>query len=88
MLFLPVYLVIMRYSVYISLSVMCYMIIKLAEAIIDVIHGIFQKEWRLDIAFKSFVIRGILNLIVFSFAEWILKNLVLCLCLFTVFCPL
>lgn len=81
MLFLPVYLVIMRYSVYISLSVMCYMIIKLAEAIIDVIHGIFQKEWRLDIAFKSFVIRGILNLIVFSFAEWILKNLVLSLLL-------
>ena len=78
---LPVYLIIMQYSLYTSLSVMCYMLIKIAEAIVDVIHGIFQKAWRLDIACKSYTIRGIVNLTVFSLTEFALKNLVLSLLL-------
>lgn len=78
---LPVYLVLMKYSLYVSFSVILYMMIKIAESIIDVIHGIFQKAWRLDIACKSYVIRGIVNLAVFSFCEWSFKNLVLSLLL-------
>ncbi len=73
---LPVYLVIMGYSSYIIGSVMCFMLIKIAEALVDVFQGIFQKAWRLDIVCKSYIIRGIANLVVFSLAEYLLKNLV------------
>lgn len=81
LLILPVYLIIMQYSLYTSLSVMCYMLIKIAEAVIDVIHGFFQKTWRLDIACKSYIVRGVVNLAIFSVAEFALKNLVLSLLL-------
>ncbi|MDE6021159.1 MAG: oligosaccharide flippase family protein [Ruminococcus sp.] len=76
---LPIYLIIMRYSLYISLSIMCYMLIKIAESIVDVVHGVFQKAWRLDIACKSFIIRGVANLAVFSISEWLFKNLIISL---------
>lgn len=82
LLILPVYLIAMRYSLYILLAVICYMLIKTAEAFIDVIQGVYQKAWRLDIVCKSFVIRGIVNLAVFSLLEWKFKNLVVSL-LFT-----
>jgi len=57
------------------------MLIKTAEAVIDVIQGILQKAWRLDIVCKSFVIRGVVNLAVFSLLEWKFKNLVVSLLL-------
>ena len=79
LLLLIVYLFVMQYSLYISLSVICYMLIKTAEAMVDVIHGAFQKEWRLDLACKSFVIRGIANIIVFSVMEHLTKNLIVSL---------
>lgn len=75
------YLLIMQYSLYTSLSVLCYMLIKIAESVVDVIHGIFQKNWRLDLACKSYTIRGIANLVVFSATEYAFKNLVLSLLL-------
>lgn len=73
---LTLYLIIMRYSLYIIGTVICFMLLKNVEALVDVFHGIFQKAWRLDIACKSFVLRGILNLAVFSISEYLLKNLV------------
>lgn len=76
---LPVYLLVMNYSTYTFLSVMGYMVIKVAESVIDVLHGSFQKIWRLDIICKSYVLRGIVNLAVFSLAEFLFKNLVLTL---------
>lgn len=79
---LPLYLIIMQYSLYLSLSVMCYMLLKIGESLIDVFQGIFQKSWRMDIVCRSYVIRGIVNLSVFAAAEWLLKNLVISL-LFT-----
>lgn len=78
---LPIYLLIMHYSLYTSLSVVCYMIIKIGEAIVDVIHGIFQKEWRLDLACRSYIVRGIAILAVFSVTEYLFKNLVISLLL-------
>lgn len=78
---LPVYLMIMGYSPYIFGSVMCFMLIKTAEALVDVFQGIFQKAWRLDISCKCYVARGIANLAVFSAAEYLFKNLVVSLLL-------
>lgn len=76
---LIMYLIIMQYSLYTAFSVVCYMLIKVAEAMIDVLQGIFQKAWRLDIVCKSLVVRGIINLIVFSAMEWLYQNLVISL---------
>lgn len=81
LLILPVYLIIMGYSPYIFFTALCFMLIKTCEALTDVIHGIFQKDWRLDIACRSLLIRGIANLAVFSATEYLLKNLVLSLLL-------
>lgn len=78
---LPAYLLVMGYSPYIFGSVMCFMLIKIAEALVDVFQGIFQKAWRLDISCKSYVARGIANLAVFSAAEYLFKNLVISLIL-------
>lgn len=81
LLILPIYLAVMGYSAYIVGSVICFMLIKTAEALIDVVQGIFQKAWRLDIVCKSYVVRGIANLAVFSLFEYLLKNLVFSLLL-------
>ncbi len=81
LLILSVYLIIMQYSLYTSFSVICYMLIKITEAVIDVIHGFFQKAWRLDLACKSYTVRGIVNLVVFTAVEFAFKNLVLSLLL-------
>jgi len=81
LLVLPVYLAAMQYSLYTSLAVMSFSLIKTVEAIVDVIHGVFQKVWRLDIACRSLVARGIVNLVVFAISEWKFKNLIISLLL-------
>lgn len=73
---LLIYLAAVHYSAYITLSVLCYMILKTVEALVDVTQGMFQKAWRLDIVNKSLIIRGIANLIVFGIMEYLFKNLV------------
>lgn len=75
LLVLPVYLAVMRYSAYITLSVLCYMLLKIGESMADVTQGIFQKIWRLDISCRSMAIRGGVNLAVFAFMEYLTRDL-------------
>lgn len=49
----------MGYDGYTVLAVIAYMLLKAIEGVIDVYHGAAQTVWRLDIAGKSFVMRGI-----------------------------
>ncbi len=49
----------MGYDSYTTLAVIAYMLLKAIEGVIDVYHGAAQTVWRLDIAGKSFVMRGI-----------------------------
>ena len=51
--------------------VILYMLFRSTEAIIDVMHGIDQKHWRMDFIAISFVIRGILVLAAFSIFGWL-----------------
>lgn len=51
------------YGRYESLCIFAFMIFKVSEAFGDVLHGIDQKAWRLDIAGKSFILRGFTTLI-------------------------
>ncbi|WP_108775255.1 lipopolysaccharide biosynthesis protein [Lactimicrobium massiliense] len=53
-------------SVYQMLCIDAYMIIRIAESAVDVIHGIDQRINRYDIIGKSFLCRGILTVALFS----------------------
>lgn len=64
------------YPAYVLVFLLLFMLYRLNEAVVDVFHGIDQRAWRLDIAGKSFLMRGILTLLVFIIAESITQNLV------------
>lgn len=65
------------YPAYVLAFLLLFMLYRLNEAIVDVFHGIDQRAWRLDIAGKSFLVRGILTLLVFLIVEAVCKNLVI-----------
>ncbi len=69
-------------------SIIIYMVYKLSEAMYDVYAGVYQREWRLDYAGKSMVIRGILTL--FSFVGFLVltDNIVIALSGMAVSCGL
>ena len=69
-----VFVLVNSYDTVTSLSIIAYMLIKLTEGFADVLHGAAQKKWRLDIAGKSFVIRGILLIASFTVAMLISNN--------------
>jgi O-antigen/teichoic acid export membrane protein len=52
---------------YRSLIVSIYMLLVSAEAFSDVLHGIEQKKWRMDLIGLSMFIRGAVFIIVFTF---------------------
>lgn len=56
------------YSLSVSSAVCGMMIFRTGECFADVFHGIDQKKERLDIAGKSFAIRGIVTILSFSVA--------------------
>jgi len=70
-----VFVLINSYDTLTSLSIIAYMLVKLVEGFADVLHGVAQKQWRLDIAGKSFIIRGILLVGAFSASMALFKNL-------------
>lgn len=49
-----------------ALPVLFYMLFRISEAFMDVLHGIDQRVMRMDIVGKSFLARGILSLAVFT----------------------
>lgn len=51
------------YDRYAGLCIMVFMLFKVSEALADVFHGMDQRKWRLDIAGKSFFLRGFALLI-------------------------
>lgn len=66
-----------NYSIYTSLSIIGFMLLRIIEAFADVLHGEAQRKWRLDIAGKSNIIRGVLLIAVFSLSLGLWKNLAL-----------
>lgn len=64
-----------------------FMLFRLAEAFSDVLHGIAQKNNRLDVAGKSFAIKGVGLLVVFTATYRLTATLslsLLCMALFSV----
>ena len=54
-----------------------YMVYRLGESYVDVLHGIDQRLDRLDIVGKSYMMRGIIMLITFSICEIITGNILI-----------
>ncbi len=72
------------YSPYVWICVVLFMIFRLSEALVDVPHGIEQRAWRLDLVGKSFLMRGILMLALFTAGELLFQSLpisILLMCL-------
>ena len=51
--------------------IICYMVFRANEAFIDVLHGIDQKNWRMDYVGISFITRGIAMLSAFTLLGWL-----------------
>lgn len=69
------------YTLYTALCVVLFTAYRLSEAVVDVLHGIDQRVWRLDLVGKSFLIRGGLMLAVFVVGEYFFQSLPLAIIL-------
>lgn len=54
------------YTVAQKICIEAFMLIRLAEAQVDVFHGMIQKYWRFDMIGKSYLLRGFITVIFFS----------------------
>ena len=72
-------------SLYQALCIIAYMPIRIAEAVSDVCHGINQKKERYDFIGKSFILRGIGMVGVFSVGLIVLKKLAIVLLLTAIY---
>lgn len=55
-----------HYTTYQIVCINIYIILRIIESVLDVFHGIDQREHRMDIIGLSFLIRGVANFAVFS----------------------
>ena len=66
-------------SIYQGLCISAFMLIRVAEALVDVMHGIDQKYDRYDYIGKSYILRGIGTIVVFVVGMLMVKNLAITL---------
>lgn len=78
------WLAVKGYDSYTVLCIIIFSFFKLSECIADVMHGMYQKVWRLDIAGKSFLMRGAALLAAFCCGELLFSNLLAAICLMAV----
>lgn len=62
-------------SVYQGTCIVAFMLIRIAEAIVDVLHGINQKYNRYDYIGKSYILRGIATILSFMIGMRVTKSL-------------
>ena len=74
-----IFALIMRYDSEQLWSIVLFMIFRMAESYSDVLHGIAQKADRLDIAGKSFCIKGVAIVLSFFLPYYLSKSLCLSL---------
>lgn len=67
------------------LCINVFMLYKVTEAIVDVLHGTLQKKWKFDIIGKSFFYRGLILIILFFIGLKLTNNLLIALLLITIF---
>lgn len=80
-----IYILVIGYDWEQRICILLYFLFKFSEALFDVYAGIFQKEWRLDYAGKSMLIRGVLSITVFTGLLYV-TNLVMAIAGMAVVC--
>lgn len=81
-----IYTLVMPYDFTSTLCILLYFVYKCSEAFFDVYAGIFQKEWRLDYAGKSMMLRGVLSLGSFCLLLKLTDNLCLTIGVMALLC--
>lgn len=66
------------------LCIDAFMLVRVAEGWVDVMHGVDQKYERYDYIGKSYFLRGILTLVIFSAGLIITNNLTVTLCVMAI----
>lgn len=66
------------------ICVNAFMLIRVVEAAVDVLHGIDQKHNRYDYIGKSYIIRGTLSVLIFITGNLVTGNLFITLCIIAV----
>lgn len=79
-----IFVMISGYELEVVLCVVSFMIFKISERFADTLHGIDQKAWRLDIAGRSFLLRGIVTLICFILGVLIFHSLLISIVLMNI----
>lgn len=69
------FLLIRSYSSYTMMCIFAFVLYKISEAYVDVYHGIIQRNMRMDIIGKSFVLRGISTTALFFVCMFFTKEL-------------
>lgn len=81
---LLIYSIINKFSTFQFFCIIIYMLYKLSESFVDILHGSLQKKWKFDIIGISYFIRGIITLFVFSLTLFLTKNLLISLIIMTI----
>lgn len=84
MLICLVFVTLSGYSQYERGCIVAFMVFKVSEAVVDIFHGIDQKAWRLDIAGKSFFMRGISIIVAFIIGFMVFQSLLVAILLMCV----
>ena len=79
-----IYSLIKSFDTFQFCCIVIYMIFKLSEAFVDVLHGALQRKWRFDIIGISYFIRGIISVLSFSISLYFSKNLLIALSTMTI----
>ncbi len=79
-----VYSVLKGFSFYQILCINIFMLFKIGEAAVDILHGSIQKKWRFDVIGISYFVRGILSVAIFSIGLYLTKDLLIALSLMAV----
>lgn len=72
-----IWILLMGYKFYESICIIFYILFRMSEAFVDVYHGIIQKQLRMDIIGKSYMIRGISTTILFIITIRLTHNLLI-----------
>lgn len=78
------YSFLMNYSLKTLMCIAVYMLFKIHEAFCDVLHGVDQKNHRMDYVGKSYTIRGIIMAISFGVVLWGTKDILIALVVMTI----
>ena len=73
------YSLVSNFSIYQLGCILFFMLVRLAESAVDVLHGINQKYERYDTIGKSFVLRGIVTVVLFSIVLYMSHDMLITL---------